>query len=62
LIQNELNEKEAIIVNILLHSGSTLKRNIMNHHLVILNVEKLNGLSFCRKCVLSFRTSDHHRD
>jgi hypothetical protein len=53
-------------VSILLHTGSTSKGlnavpAVINHAMVITNVEKLTGLRFCSKCGLGFRTSDHHR-
>jgi hypothetical protein len=54
------------IIHILLHTGSTLKGKgdptIINHAIIITNVEKLAGLRFCSKCGLEFKTTDHHRD
>jgi NADH pyrophosphatase NudC (nudix superfamily) len=61
LIQKENNE-ETTIVNILLHIGSTSKSSVINHAMVIINVEKLTGLRFCSKCGIGFRISDHHTE
>jgi hypothetical protein len=52
-------EQETTLVSILLHTGTTLKGSVINHAMVISNVEKLTGLRFCSKCGLGFRTSDH---
>jgi hypothetical protein len=62
LIQAERNNEETTLVIILLYTGSTLKDSVINHAMVLTNVEKLIGLRFCNKCGLGFRTSDHHRD
>jgi hypothetical protein len=59
---NENNDTNCPIVSILLHTGSTLKNSVINHAMVITNVEKLTGLKFCSKCGLGFRTSEYHRD
>jgi hypothetical protein len=47
LIQNEGSNTT---VNILLHTGTTVKGSVINHAMVITNVEKLTGLRFCSKC------------
>jgi hypothetical protein len=63
LIQKDENDKETdTLISILLHTGSTLKGVVINHAMIITNIEKLTGLRFCNKCGLGFKTSDHHRD
>jgi hypothetical protein len=63
LIQKDKETQESdTIASILFHTGSTLKNSIINHAMIITNVEKFTGLRFVSKCVLEFRTSDHHRD
>jgi hypothetical protein len=62
VIQSEEDQKETQIVTILLHICSTLNGNIINHSMIITNVEKLTGLRFCSKYCFGFRTSDHHTE
>jgi hypothetical protein len=55
-------EETASLVSFLLHTGTTLKGSVINHAMVITNVDKLTELRFWSKCVLGFRTSDHHKN
>jgi transcriptional regulator NrdR family protein len=61
LIQAERNEETNTLVSILPHTGITLNKSVINHSMVITNVEKLTRLRFCSKCGLGFTTSDTHR-
>jgi hypothetical protein len=45
-----------ITLNILLHTGIDTKGNIINHVMLITNIEKLTGLIFCSKYGKGFKT------
>jgi NADH pyrophosphatase NudC (nudix superfamily) len=61
LIQTDEKNGDDNIVSILLHNRTTLNGSVINHAMVITNVEKLTRLRFCSKCGLGFRTSDSNR-